>query len=58
MVEGLRAVTAVDIDFVPHNFDTSASLNFIAMNITCDGAKRKWIHVRLLLSRDQYSQTT
>ena len=57
VVEGLRAVTAVDIDFGPHKFNTEDSLNSIAMNNACDGTKRKKIYVRLLLSIDRRETT-
>ncbi|KAJ6769519.1 ADENOSINE DEAMINASE [Salix purpurea] len=57
VIEGLRAVTAVDIDFVPHKINTQDSLNSIAMNDACDGTRRKKTYVRLLLSIDRRETT-
>ncbi|KAG5234631.1 adenosine/AMP deaminase family protein [Salix suchowensis] len=57
VIEGLRAVTAVDIDFVPHKINTQDSLNSIAMNYACDGTRRKKTYVRLLLSIDRRETT-
>jgi len=57
VVEGLRAVSAVDIDFIPYKFKTQDSLNSIAMNDACDGTKKKRMYVRLLLSIDRRETT-
>lgn len=52
VIEGLRSISEVDIDFVaasnsrkPHN------------GIACDGIQRKKIYVRLLLSIDRRETT-
>ncbi|KAJ9169071.1 hypothetical protein P3X46_020539 [Hevea brasiliensis] len=45
VMEGLRAVTAVDVDFAPQSLDARTSLNRIPMNGTCHGATRRKIYV-------------
>ncbi|KAK0579037.1 hypothetical protein LWI29_020017 [Acer saccharum] len=56
VVEGLRAVSAVDIDFAPHNMDGNPVNDMITDDI-CNGTTRKKIYVRLLLSIDRRETT-
>ncbi|KAK3188337.1 hypothetical protein Dsin_027898 [Dipteronia sinensis] len=56
VVEGLRAVSAVDIDFTPHNTDGDP-VNDMITNDICNGTTRKKIYVRLLLSIDRRETT-
>lgn len=57
VVEGLRAVRAVDVDFATHNLDARIPTNSAAMNDACHGTTRKKIYVRLLLSIDRRETT-
>ncbi|KAJ4838696.1 hypothetical protein Tsubulata_003132 [Turnera subulata] len=57
VVEGLRAVTTVDIDFLPHKLDARASANSSSANHSSHETKRKKIYVRLLLSIDRRETT-
>ncbi|CAA7054172.1 unnamed protein product [Microthlaspi erraticum] len=51
VIEGLRSISKVDIDFV------TASSNFQEPHNACDGIQRKKIYVRLLLSIDRRETT-
>ncbi|KAJ8761891.1 hypothetical protein K2173_005602 [Erythroxylum novogranatense] len=55
VVEGLRAVSAVDIHFTPHDLDARTYVN--SVNDTFHGTSRKKIYVRLLLSIDRRETT-
>ncbi|XP_050371032.1 N6-mAMP deaminase [Argentina anserina] len=52
VLEGIKAVSTVDVDFRPHD-----SENFPHRNDTCNGSTRKKIYVRLLLSIDRRGTT-
>lgn len=56
-MEGLRAVTVVDVDFALQTSDTRTSMKGLPINDTCHGARRKKIYVRLLLSIDRRETT-
>ncbi|OAY25961.1 hypothetical protein MANES_16G010200v8 [Manihot esculenta] len=57
VMEGLRAVTVVDVDFALQTSDTRTSMKGLPINDTCHGARRKKIYVRLLLSIDRRETT-
>lgn len=57
VVEGLRAVSAVDVDFAPHSMGVRHPVNSKNTNDACNGTKRKRIYVRLLLSIDRRETT-
>lgn len=52
VIKGLRAVTAVDVDFGSHDTESDGPINDI-----CNGSPRKKIYVRLLLSIDRREST-
>ncbi|KAM3706835.1 hypothetical protein ACJW30_03G183700 [Castanea mollissima] len=56
VMEGLRAVSTVDVAFAPHNVDAGSLWESLPVNDACDG-KRKKIYVRLLLSIDRREST-
>ncbi|KAH7569538.1 hypothetical protein JRO89_XS06G0181300 [Xanthoceras sorbifolium] len=56
VLEGLKSVSAVDVDFGPHNMDGNP-VNNMNMNDICNGSTRKKIYVRLLLSIDRREST-
>lgn len=53
VVEGLRRVDAVDIDFASTGVVLENKKKSCYMNNECDGISRKKIYVRLLLSIDR-----
>lgn len=55
VVNGLRAVTTVDVDF--SSCTTEGPLNPVCRNNACTGAAKKKIYVRLLLSIDRRETT-
>lgn len=57
VIEGLKAITSVDVDFMPHDVDTRSGLNSLSTGRTCNGTSRKKIYVRLLLSIDRRETT-
>lgn len=57
VVEGLRAVSAVDVDFASRSTDVRRPVNIKNMNDACNGARGKKIYVRLLLSIDRRETT-
>ena len=60
VVEGLRNISAVDVDFMPHDLDVGsgdASLLVSSGTATCNGTTRRKIYVRLLLSIDRRETT-
>ncbi|KAF5728595.1 adenosine/AMP deaminase family protein [Tripterygium wilfordii] len=57
VLEGLRAVSAVDIDFAPKNMDTTSPMTAITKSNACNGTIKKKIYVRLLLSIDRRETT-
>uniref|UniRef100_A0A5B7A4K3 Putative adenosine/AMP deaminase family protein n=1 Tax=Davidia involucrata TaxID=16924 RepID=A0A5B7A4K3_DAVIN len=57
VIEGLRAVSVVDVDFAPHKLSVGGPVSFPHMNDTCNGTVRKKIYVRLLLSIDRRETT-
>ncbi|KAH7545770.1 hypothetical protein FEM48_Zijuj01G0129100 [Ziziphus jujuba var. spinosa] len=58
VVEGLKAVNAVDINFMPHDADAGDFMDSQHIKSgTCNGATRKKIYVRLLLSIDRRETT-
>ncbi|KDP20775.1 hypothetical protein JCGZ_21246 [Jatropha curcas] len=57
VMEGLRAVTSVEVDLAPHNLEVRTSINSIPNNDVCSGATRRNIYVRLLLSIDRRETT-
>ena len=56
VMEGLKAVSTVDVAFAPHNVDAGSLRESLPINDACDG-KRKKIYVRLLLSIDRREST-
>ncbi|KAJ0016913.1 hypothetical protein Pint_10919 [Pistacia integerrima] len=56
VLEGLRAITVVDVDFVPRSIDVSSPVTTMNMD-TFSGTARKKIYVRLLLSIDRREST-
>ncbi|KAL4628426.1 hypothetical protein ACB092_05G237900 [Castanea dentata] len=56
VMEGLRAVSPVDVAFAPHNDDAGSLRESLPINDAGDG-KRKKIYVRLLLSIDRREST-
>lgn len=57
VIEGLKAVSAVDVAFVSHDADAGIGLGSVPVNDTCNGTGRKKIYVRLLLSIDRRETT-
>ncbi|EEF43898.1 Adenosine deaminase, putative [Ricinus communis] len=57
VIKGLRAVTAVEVDFSPNSLDNRASMNSISVNDACCKSTRRKIYVRLLLSIDRRETT-
>ncbi|XP_050215219.1 N6-mAMP deaminase isoform X2 [Mercurialis annua] len=57
VIKGLRAVTAVEVDFTPNNSDPRDAVNSISMNDSCCRTTRRKIYVRLLLSIDRRETT-
>ncbi|CAN6552801.1 unnamed protein product [Malus baccata var. baccata] len=53
VLEGIKAVTAVDVAFRPQSSDVGSQKNSSLINHTCSGSARKKIYVRLLLSIDR-----
>ncbi|XP_004293272.1 PREDICTED: adenosine deaminase-like protein isoform X1 [Fragaria vesca subsp. vesca] len=53
VLEGVKAVSTVDVDFRPHDGDVRITGNSPPINATCNGSTRKKIYVRLLLSIDR-----
>lgn len=53
VIEGLRKVDAVDIDFTYTEVRLEKKGKSCEMGNECDGISRKKIHVRLLLSIDR-----
>lgn len=53
VLEGVKAVSTVDVDFRPHDGDVRITSNSPPINDTCNGSTRKKIYVRLLLSIDR-----
>lgn len=59
VIEGLKAITAADVDFMPRD-DTDARSGTNSLPISgsiCNGTARKKIYVRLLLSIDRRETT-
>jgi adenosine deaminase len=56
VMEGLRAVSTVDVAFVPHNVDAGSLREALPVNDMCNGTRKK-IYVRLLLSIDRREST-
>lgn len=57
VVEGLRAVSTVEVDFASCESGTGVATNSFCKSDTCDGTVRKKIFVRLLLSIDRRETT-
>ncbi|KAK9268054.1 hypothetical protein L1049_010493 [Liquidambar formosana] len=57
VVEGLRAVSTVDIAFTPHDLGAGIPANSPPVKDLCNGTTRKKIYVRLLLSIDRRETT-
>lgn len=57
VVEGLRAVSAVDVDFASRSTDVRRPVNTKNMNDARNGTRGKKIYVRLLLSIDRRETT-
>lgn len=58
VVEGLKAVNTVDINFMPHDADAGNFMDSQSVSSgTCNGTTRKKIYVRLLLSIDRRETT-
>ncbi|KAB2601016.1 adenosine deaminase-like protein [Pyrus ussuriensis x Pyrus communis] len=57
VLEGIKAVTAVDVAFRPHSSDVGSQKNSSLINHTCSGSARKKIYVRILLSIDRRETT-
>ncbi|GMH05323.1 hypothetical protein Nepgr_007163 [Nepenthes gracilis] len=53
VIEGLRNVSTVDVDFAPTNIGSRRMVNPAHVNSTCNGTMTKKIYVRLLLSIDR-----
>ncbi|KAB1221842.1 Adenosine deaminase-like protein [Morella rubra] len=57
VMEGLRAVSAVDVAFPAHNVDAGSPTTNVPVNDARSGTTRKKIYVRLLLSIDRREST-
>lgn len=57
VLEGIKAVSAVDVAFRPQSSDVGSQKNSSLINHTCSGSARKKIYVRLLLSIDRRETT-
>ncbi|XP_062161417.1 N6-mAMP deaminase [Alnus glutinosa] len=57
VMEGLRAVSTVDVAFPAHNVDAGSPIKSPPVNDMCNGPTRKKIYVRLLLSIDRREST-
>lgn len=57
VVEGLKTINNVDVDFLPHDVNAQSSLNSLPMDNTHNLTPRKKIYVRLLLSIDRRETT-
>lgn len=57
VVEGLKAVGTVDVNFIPLDADAGSFMNSQPVSATCNGTTRKKIYVRLLLSIDRRETT-
>ncbi|KAF4372513.1 hypothetical protein CsatB_012761 [Cannabis sativa] len=59
VIDGLKAVTAVDVDFMPRDGDGDAGsgMDPVLKSDTCNGTERKKIYIRLLLSIDRRETT-
>lgn len=57
VMEGLRAVSSVEVDFAYCNLGRGGSVNSCANSGICNGTRRKKIYVRLLLSIDRRETT-
>lgn len=57
VLEGLRTITVVDVDFVPHGMNVSIPVTNMNVDNTFNGTSKKKIYVRLLLSIDRREST-
>ncbi|KAL6992745.1 adenosine deaminase [Sarracenia purpurea var. burkii] len=57
VLEGLRNVTAVEVDLAPQGFGIKNSGSSFGISNLCNGAEKKKIYVRLLLSIDRRETT-
>ncbi|XP_031398965.1 adenosine deaminase-like protein [Punica granatum] len=57
VIKGLRAITAVDVDFGCHDMESKGSTNLQPINDVNNLSPRKKIYVRLLLSIDRREST-
>ncbi|CAK9146834.1 unnamed protein product [Ilex paraguariensis] len=57
VLEGLRAVSTVEVDFASHELSTEVPVNSPDMNDVCHRTERKKIYVRLVLSIDRRETT-
>lgn len=57
VVEGLRAVSKVEVDFAYNELGTGGPIDSIRKGDSCNGTARKKIYVRLLLSIDRREST-
>ncbi|GAB4830904.1 hypothetical protein Ancab_004932 [Ancistrocladus abbreviatus] len=57
VIEGLRAVSAVDVDFAPVSTGARRMVNSAHVRDSCNGTLRKKMYVRLLLSIDRRETT-
>ncbi|CAK9176703.1 unnamed protein product [Ilex paraguariensis] len=57
VLEGLRAVSTVEVDFASHELSTEVPVNSPDMNDVCYRTERKKIYVRLVLSIDRRETT-
>ncbi|PRQ28501.1 putative adenosine deaminase [Rosa chinensis] len=57
VLEGIKAVSTVDVDFRPHDAVVRIPKNSPPIYDTCNGSTRKKIYVRLLLSIDRRGTT-
>lgn len=57
VIEGLKAVSSVDVNFMPRDANAGSFMNSQPISETCNGTTRKKIYVRLLLSIDRRETT-
>ncbi|KAG6691548.1 hypothetical protein I3842_10G068700 [Carya illinoinensis] len=57
VMEGVRAVSTVDVVFPHNNVDAGSHIISVPVNDMCNGTTRKKIYVRLLLSIDRREST-
>lgn len=57
ILEGLRAVSEVDVVLISDDMGVRSPMNSAIVNSASDGTMRKKIHVRLLLSIDRRETT-